>query len=258
MRKIYEPKGRAREYSPLALNLYKGCTHGCTYCYVPRMLGRWNKDYQHGDCKPNVNFDELERSARKWQGCGRQILLSFTGDPYCGVEPETTTRALEILNRYGHKVAILTKGGTRCLQDLDLFRQFGDRIKVGMSLTFADETLSASFEPGAATPSDRVRALRELHRAGIKTWASMEPVIDPEESMLCLMAAYPYLHHVKVGKLNNHGLLEKKIDWRGFSFNVVTQCRLLGLPFYIKRSLQPYCDGLNMTPEETDQDFLNL
>lgn len=35
---IYEPRGEAREYAPLALNLYTGCTHGCVYCYVPSVM----------------------------------------------------------------------------------------------------------------------------------------------------------------------------------------------------------------------------
>ena len=38
MNVIYEPKGRAREYSPLACNLYMGCTHGCKYCYAPACM----------------------------------------------------------------------------------------------------------------------------------------------------------------------------------------------------------------------------
>lgn len=257
MSKIYEPKGRAREYSPLALNLYKGCTHGCAYCYVPRMLGRWNKDYEHGNCKPNVDFDELERSAKKWQGCGRQILLSFTGDPYCGVEPDTTTKALEILNRYGHKVAILTKGGTRCLRDLDLFRQFGDRIKVGMSLTFFSPKDSESFEPGASSPFNRHIALRDLYDAGIKTWASFEPVVSHEQSISLLKTSAKNLYHVKIGKMN-YGNPPVPIDWEAFATEAVTICREAKLPFYIKKSLQPYCSKLQLTPEETDKDYLNL
>lgn len=257
MSKIYEPKGRAREYSPLALNLYKGCTHGCDYCYVPIMLGRWNKDYEHGDCKPNVDFDELERSAKKWQGCGRQILLSFTGDPYCGVEPDTTTKALEILNRYGHKVAILTKDGTLCLRDLYLFRQFGDRIKVGMSLTFDNYYDSFLWEHGASTPEDRISAMRVLHEKGIKTWASFEPVIYHDQSINMLIRAKNYVDHVKIGKMN-YGNPPVPIDWEAFATEAVTICREAKLPFYIKKSLQPYCSKLQLTPEETDQDYLNL
>lgn len=257
MSKIYEPKGRAREYSPLALNLYKGCTHGCAYCYVPRMLGRWNKDYEHADCKPNVDFDELERSAKKWQGCGRQILLSFTGDPYCGVEPDTTTKALEILNRYGHKVAILTKGGTLCLRDLDLFRQFGDRIKVGMSLTFAYTRDSIYIEPGAPTATHRLKALDILHDAGIKTWASFEPVVSHKQATLLLRTVKNKVDHVKIGKMN-YGNPPVPIDWEAFATEAVTICREAKLPFYIKKSLQPYCSKLQLTPEETDQDYLNL
>lgn len=257
MSKIYEPKGRAREYSPLALNLYKGCTHGCAYCYVPRMLGRWNKDYEHGDCKPNVDFDELERSAKKWQGCGRQILLSFTGDPYCGVEPDTTTKALEILNRYGHKVAILTKGGTVCLRDLDLFRQFGDRIKVGMSLTFTHTRDSKLWEPGAALPDDRVHALRLLHDAGIKTWASFEPVVYHQQSILLLKLVSHVVDHVKIGKMN-YDIPPVHIDWTAFAIDAVGTCYQNHLPFYIKKSLQPYCYDLPLNPENTDQDYLNL
>lgn len=42
MAAIYEPKGAAREYSPLALNYQTGCDHGCVYCYVPKMMQRFN------------------------------------------------------------------------------------------------------------------------------------------------------------------------------------------------------------------------
>ena len=45
MRTIYEPQGRAREYSPLALNHYQGCDHACTYCYARSINRRWGKDW---------------------------------------------------------------------------------------------------------------------------------------------------------------------------------------------------------------------
>lgn len=258
MSKIYEPKGRAREYSPLALNLYKGCTHGCKYCYVPRMFKKWNPGYDHSICTPNVNYDELEKSAAKLQGCGKQILLSFTGDPYCGIDITPTHEALKILNRYQHHVAILTKGGIRCLQDIEMFLQFGHRIKVGATLTFDNDTDSQAWEPGGASPSERIRALKLLHEEGITTWASFEPVIVPEQSLHLLEMAAPHLSHCKIGKLNDYQGLDKNIDWAAFLREAVTICRRHDLPFYIKEDLAAFNDGTPLRPEERDQDFLNI
>lgn len=258
MSKIYQPAGRAREYSPLALNIYQGCTHGCVYCYVPRMFNRFNSNYRHDQCRPAVDFEALAKSARKFEGCGLQILLSFTGDPYCGVSPETTRTALEILDHYKHKVAILTKGGTQCLADLDIFRKFGDRIKVGATLTFDNEKDSKEWEPCAATPSDRIEALRNLHDAGVKTWVSFEPVIVPSQSLNLLQQVSTIVDHVKIGKLNNYKGIDKSIDWASFIFEAVRICRDAGLPFYIKKDLQIHNRGVYLSGNEIDEDFLNL
>lgn len=258
MSKIYQPTGRAREYSPLALNIYQGCTHGCLYCYVPRMLNRFNSNYRHEQCRPAVDFEALSKSAQKYEGCGLQILLSFTGDPYCGVSPETTRTALEILNFYNHKVAILTKGGMQCLADLDIFRKFGDRIKVGATLTFDNEKDSKEWEPGSATPSDRIEALRMLHDAGVKTWVSFEPVIIPAQSLNLLQQVSTIVDHVKIGKLNNYKGIDKTIDWAAFIFEAVRICREADLPFYIKKDLQVYNRGVYLAGNEIDEDFLNL
>src|SRR5450759_3049290 len=103
--KIYEPTGRAREYSPLALNYFKGCDHGCLYCYVPNMMTRFNSGYNHSLVQSPIDYKELEISARKMKDCGKQILLSFTGDPFCNAEINETQKVLEILNFYNHKVA---------------------------------------------------------------------------------------------------------------------------------------------------------
>lgn len=260
MSKIYQPSGRAREYSPLALNLYKGCTHGCKYCYVPRMFGRWNRNYDHSKCEPKFDARELEQSAAKLQHCGKQILLSFTGDPYCGIDNTPTRQALQILNRYQHHVAILTKGGTRCLKDIDLFKQFGKRIKIGATLTFDNSEDSLEWEPGGALPSDRLNMLKELHSQGITTWASFEPVIVPEQSLtlLSIVASQGYVDHVKIGKLNNFNGLDSTIDWASFIRESVAICRHHNLPFYVKNDLATFNQGTELRPEERDQDFLNI
>ena len=65
--KIYEPAGRAREYSPLALNYFKGCTHNCAYCYVNRLNAAFGTGLTQDKCAgpTEAGFVELERSAKK-------------------------------------------------------------------------------------------------------------------------------------------------------------------------------------------------
>lgn len=258
MSKIYEPQGRAREYSPLALNFFKGCTHNCLYCYVPTMFKRFNTNYEHSNCSASINFEELEKSAKKFENCNKQILLSFTGDPYCGVSPEVTTRVLEILLKYNHKVAILTKGGERVLKDLDLFKQYGERIKIGATLTFDNNEDSLKWESGGASPRERIEVLKELHKHNIKTWASFEPVIIPRQSLNLLKEVSGFIDHVKIGKLNNYKGLDKSIDWQKFLFDAVRICRENNTKFYIKKDLQKYNKTIFLSGEETNEDYLNL
>ena len=54
---IYEPRGKAREYSPLAVNLYFGCGHRCEYCYAPSFLHKTDKEF----CEPEPRADILEK-----------------------------------------------------------------------------------------------------------------------------------------------------------------------------------------------------
>jgi DNA repair photolyase len=258
--KIYEPAGRAREYSPLALNYFKGCEHNCLYCYVPNMLTRFNSQYQHSNVVTQPNYKEIELSAKKFQGCGKQILFSFTTDPYTKQNINQTKTVLEILNRYGHKVAILTKGGKRVLRDIDTFKSFGDRIKIGVSLTFDNDKDSKEWESGASLPSDRVNSVFTLASEGIKTWASFEPVIFPDQSLNLLKQVVQFIDHVKIGKINNYKGIDKKIDWAKFIFDSVRILREYKINdrFYIKKDLLMHNVGVYLSGNETNEDYLNL
>jgi len=256
--KIYEPKGRAREYSPLALNYFNGCSHNCKYCYVPGIMKRFNDSYCHENVSVNVDYSELEKSAKKYQGYGKQILLSFTGDPYCGYYPEVTTEVLNILLKYNHLVAILTKGGKRCLNDLNLFKKFGQNIKVGSTLTFDNEKDSLEWESGAALPDERIETLKLLHENGVKTWCSFEPVIDPLQSLRLLEKVSSFVDHVKIGKINNYNGIDKSIDWERFIEHSVHICRKNNLSFYIKKDLLEFNKKVKLNSSESDMDFLSL
>lgn len=259
MAKIYVPAGKAREYSPLALNYFSGCDHGCKYCYVPNILGRFNSNYKHSDVNTQ-NLKEIETSIKKHANSENQVLLSFTGDPYCKYnDTQKTTRAvLELLLKYNVKTAILTKGGSRCLQDIDLFKQFGERIKVGASLILSEEKDSAEWEPGAATPDERLNALKVLHQNGVKTWASFEPVLSPRQSLILMAKGLDFIDFYKVGKLNNYKGLDKKIDWYEFLKNTVDLLRASDKDFYIKEDLRKFSKDILLYPNEIDMDFKTL
>ena len=140
---IYKPEGRAREYSPLALNLYNGCDHGCLYCYNNRRSYFTSTPVPKKELIEKVTKDAKELQDKK------QVLLCFAGDPYCkkDVELQMTRQVLEILLSYKIPTAILTKGGNRCLRDLALFKQFAEGIKVGATLTFISESTASIMNP---------------------------------------------------------------------------------------------------------------
>ncbi len=127
---IYEPKGRAREYAPLAANLYKGCEHGCKYCFAPDATFT-DRERFHSAVTVRVDgLKQLEKDALALKGSGKRVLLSFTTDPYQPLETEQgiTRQAIQILHRYGLFVEILTKGDSRAIRDFDLLGSGDARI----------------------------------------------------------------------------------------------------------------------------------
>lgn len=258
--KIYEPKGKAYEYSPLALNYFKGCDHNCKYCYVPNIIGRWNSSYDHSTVINPTDFNELESSAKKMQGCDKQILLSFTGDPYCNAENGETRTVLEILNQYNHKVSILTKNPQKALKDLSIIKEYGNRIKVGTSLTFDNLKDSLEWESGASAPESRINGLKQFAMEGIRTWASFEPVFVPEQSLNLLKQIIPFIDAVKIGKLNHNKKIEAEINWSVFLVDAVKILRDNNMNdrFYIKKNLQAFNNGIYLSENEMNEKYQHL
>ena len=257
--KIYEPAGRAREYSPLALNYFKGCDHGCKYCYVQPMMRRFNSNYDHSNVSCDLNLNELEKSIIKLSREDRkkQVLLSFTGDPYCGHESGQTREVLNVLLKHQIHTAILTKNPGKAFKDINIFEQF-EHFKIGSTLTFNDDKKSKEWEPGAPTSKERIKGLKELQQHGIKTWVSFEPVIIPSQSIALMEEIIPFIDHVKVGKLNNFNGLDKKVDWPRFLFDAVLTLRKAGVKFYIKNDLAIYNKGVYLSGDEINEDYLNI
>jgi DNA repair photolyase len=250
---IYTPKGKAREYSPLALNHYKSCSHGCIYCYAAKPP--MNMD-THCAVPKNDVLDNLINDLAT-NTYTQQVLLSFIGDPYCPEEMDLhiTRRVLTMLSDNHVSTAILTKGGERCMRDLDIFMRFGAPLKVGATLTAADDDkISKIYEPNAALPLDRTYTLYHLHSNGIMTWVSLEPVIVPAQSLQIIRDTHTFVDHYAVGKLNH---MSNNTDWTSFGNAAVELLRGYCKPFYIKKDLQPYIT-IPLTSEEIDMDALTL
>lgn len=181
-RAIYEPKGRAREYAPLALNLYSGCTYGCAYCYVPGALHMRRPEAFVTDApKPRKILDDLFHDLAEMQAAGddREVLLCFACDPYHAGDTRLTRSALELFRQFDRPVNVLTKNPQKLLDtDKDLFcEDCSLRLRVGTTLSFLSDELHRKWERRAPSPMSRLTALHEIDDIGVDTWISLEPVL---------------------------------------------------------------------------------
>lgn len=173
-----------------ALNPYRGCGHACVYCYAPSVIrwdkGKWGKLVEVKVNLPRVLSKELR--ARKKGIVG----LGTVTDPYQPAEKkyEITRRCLELLLLFDFPVCIQTKSSL-VLRDMDLLLKFSN-IEVGFTLTSLEDSVREKLEPGASSVGERLRALSELSKNGIKTWVFMGPVmpyITEAEALIEAIAA---------------------------------------------------------------------
>jgi DNA repair photolyase len=237
---IYETRGKAREYSELAANLYGGCDHGCAYCYAPSATFKSREVFHKPWVRKNVmaQFEkdcvELRKKHEK-----RPVLLSFTTDPYQKLDcTEKLTRcAIKTLDKYGLSVTILTKGGRRSERDFGLLMDMPGRSQYGATLVFTDETMRKEIEPGAAPTKERIESLELAHSMGISTFVSMEPVWGPIQTLELIEETIDFVDFYKVGKLN-YSPVAKTIDWKKFGNDAVTLLEKHDKEYYIKEDLR--------------------
>jgi len=241
MNVVYEPRGRAREYSELACNLYRGCTHGCRYCYAPAcMRTTGEKWHAKAELRKDI-LSLLEKDARRLKGDTRSILFCFLSDPYQPLErtERLTRQALEIVSKYQLNNQVLTKGcANLILEDMELMKNASTQL--GITLCFADDNERKKWEPNASSIEDRLTVLKTTHKAGIFTWVSLEPVIDPNQALAVIRMAHRYVNFWKVGKLNHMKEYEKTVDWGKFLFDAESLLTKLGAKYYIKNDLRSF------------------
>lgn len=237
---IYAPKGQAGEYAPLAANPYRGCGHACAYCYVPLVTKQPRPDFDAGAVERKGFLDSLVKDAKKYEiaGIREQVMLSFTTDPYHPGGTSLTRKTLEVLGDRGLGFCTLTKGGTRALCDIGIFRP--DRDAFATTLTTLDDAFSLKWERKAALPSDRLTALKAFHERGIFTWVSLEPTLDIESSLAVVDATHEFVDLYKVGQANYLKEISRTTDWEGYTLRMVEKLNRLGKRHYIKHDLQKF------------------
>ncbi|MFO1400916.1 MAG: PA0069 family radical SAM protein [Steroidobacteraceae bacterium] len=167
-----------------SINPYRGCEHGCIYCYA-------RPSHAYLDLSPGLDFEtrlfyKRDAAARLREELARPgyvctpLALGANTDPYQPVEARlgVTRSILELLLELRHPCTIVTKG-VLVLRDLELLAALAAQrlVRVYLSITTLDADLKRSLEPRAAAPAARLRALGELHAAGVPVGVLVAPVI---------------------------------------------------------------------------------
>ena len=187
-------------YFTQGLNPYRGCEHGCIYCYARpthSYLGLSpGLDFETQIIAKNNLADVLTRELQAKRYLPSAVAIGTVTDAYQPVERELriTRSVLEVFSRCHHPVSIITKG-SGVERDIDLLAPMATRgmAMVVVTITTLDALLARQLEPRAAAPHRRLRTIRTLADAGIPVGVSVGPQIpflnDDMEQVLEAAAA---------------------------------------------------------------------
>jgi len=168
----------------LSINPYRGCEHGCSYCYA-------RPPHSYLGLSPGLDFETrliakrglAERLAQELDSPRYRPAMMALGtitDAYQPLERELglTRQVLQVLHDCGHPMSVVTKG-SGIERDIDLLAAMAQRqqARVAVSITTLDTDLARRMEPRAAAPWRRLRTIRTLVEAGIPVGVSVSPQI---------------------------------------------------------------------------------
>jgi DNA repair photolyase len=174
-------KGMPFEWS---LNPYMGCVHRCTFCYVRAFEQRADRpaDDRYGrSIRVKLNIADVLRAELLRTGPRDEgVAIGAATDPYQPAEGRyrLTRACIEVLGRAGQPFSIITRGPL-IVRDVDVLVEAARRtdVSVTFSVPTVDDDVWRTTEPGTAPPRQRLRALRELVSAGIRTGVGMAPIL---------------------------------------------------------------------------------
>lgn len=240
---IYKPKGKAGEYSEWACNFYVGCSNRCTYCYCKKGRGAkimggdvptLKKCFKNEEHALQLFEKELKANLPELQKHG--LFFSFTTDPMLPETIELTEDAIGIAKFNNVPCKILTKCTNWVNDVIKDWNEYKDHnqnlIAYGFTLTGHDE-----LEPGASTNAERIEAMKKLHDAGFKTFASIEPIIDFASSRKMIFSTLEFCDLYKIGLMS--GVKYMKITTQNFMYGIMELIDLKGFnnKLYFKDSI---------------------
>ena len=200
------------------INPYTSCAHGCRYCYAV-FMGKYSKQHQSApwgsfvEVKTNI-VDVLRGELARKRKTGTAMLSSVC-DPYQPVEEQyrLTRGCIQALMDDGWGVSILTRSPL-VTRDIDLLTTCIG-ASVGFSIPTDDDAVRQVLEPHAPSIPDRIEALKQVHAAGIHTWAFIAPMLPMNAERLAAMIR-PYIDEVMVDGLNYKGQVSELYKRQGW------------------------------------------
>ncbi len=166
------------------VNPYRGCFHGCVYCYARPSHQYWGfgagTDFER-KLVVKVNAPELLAKALARGRCGEEP-IAFSGNTDCYQPIEAsyglTRRCLEVCLRHAHPVGVITKG-TAIRRDVELLAELHREagVRVWISIAFADDAMRRAFDPYAPPVDARFETMRRIADAGIPVGVALAPVV---------------------------------------------------------------------------------
>lgn len=258
---LYTPNGAAREYAAVGCNFYRGCPFQCSYCYNRKGLTSSTNGLPYAVLEDKFTKEKnrpkkyihltpedyallvFKRECEKWHDylCKTGIFFSFTTDPLHDNTYGLTVEAALFAAKNGIPVKILTKNAG---SGKAAFRQLIDspykgHIAVGFTLTGCDDQ-----EELAPTNEERIETMKFCHQWGLRTFASIEPVIEFPSSYFMIEETVGFCDEYMIGLMSNrkaNGFDDYSHDECNLFINKVAVLALShGLKIYWKESIRHF------------------